>query len=70
MPLTQTHLNFVNDFLAEIVQGNAALFVGAGLSVPAGYVDWRNLLRPLAKDLEINIDLETDLVLATPYNSE
>jgi hypothetical protein len=42
-------------YLAELVEGNAAIFVGAGLSVPAGYVDWRALLRPLLKDLDLNI---------------
>lgn len=68
MPLTQTHINFVSDFLGEIIQGNAAIFVGAGLSVPAGYVDWRNLLRPLAKDLDLNIDLESDLVAVAQFH--
>lgn len=68
MALTQTHFNFIDDFLGEIVQGNTALFVGAGLSVPAGYVDWRNLLRPLAKDLDLNIDLESDLVALAQFH--
>lgn len=53
---------FVTDFLGEIVAGDAAVFAGAGLSVPAGYVDWRELVRPLAQELELDIDLESDLV--------
>ncbi|MHC2415533.1 NAD-dependent SIR2 family protein deacetylase [Bradyrhizobium diazoefficiens] len=60
--------NFITDYLAELVLGNAAIFAGAGLSVPAGYVDWRELLRPLAKDLELNIDLENDLVAFAQFH--
>ncbi len=53
---------FVTDYLGEIVAGDAAVFAGAGLSVPSGYVDWRELIRPLAEELDLKIDLETDLV--------
>jgi hypothetical protein len=31
--------NFIIEYLAELIEGNAAIFGGAGLSVPAGYVD-------------------------------
>jgi len=68
MPLDQTHFKFVSDYLAEIIQGNAAIFAGAGLSMPAGYVDWRGLLRPLARDLDLNIDLESDLVALAQFH--
>ena len=60
--------SFITDFLAELVLGNAAIFAGAGLSVPAGYVDWRELLRPLSKDLELNIDLESDLIAVAQFH--
>jgi NAD-dependent SIR2 family protein deacetylase len=60
--------NFITDYLAELVLGNAAIFAGAGLSVPAGYVDWRALLRPLSKDLELDIDLESDLVAVAQFH--
>lgn len=52
-------------------QGNLAVFAGAGLSMPAGYVDWKGLLRPLASELGIDIDRETDLVTIAQfyYNS-
>ncbi len=32
---------FIRDFLKEVREGNAAIFAGAGLSAPAGYVNWR-----------------------------
>jgi hypothetical protein len=59
---------FVTDYLAEIIDGNPAIFAGAGLSVPAGYVDWRALLRPLAYELGLNIDLESDLVAVAQFH--
>lgn len=40
----------------------AAAFVGAGFSVPAGYVDWKTLLRGIASELELDIDSESDLI--------
>lgn len=53
---------FLTDYLGEVVVGDAAVFAGAGLSIPSGYVNWRELIRPLAEELELRIDLETDLV--------
>jgi len=41
---------FIRDFLKEVREDNAAIFAGAGLSAPAGYVNWRDLLRPLAEE--------------------
>ncbi|GAA3099733.1 SIR2 family protein [Rhizobium viscosum] len=59
---------FIDNYFAEMVAGNAAVFAGAGLSVPAGFVDWRNLLRPLADDLDLDIDRETDLVAVAQFH--
>jgi hypothetical protein len=59
---------FITDYLAEIVEGNAAVFAGAGLSVPAGFVDWRELIRPLSAELELDIDLESDLVAVAQFH--
>lgn len=60
--------SFLKDYLAELVLGNAAIFAGAGLSVPAGYVDWRALLRPLSKELELDIELENDLISVAQFH--
>jgi hypothetical protein len=32
---------FLREFSKEVEEGNAAIFAGAGLSIPAGFVDWR-----------------------------
>lgn len=60
--------DFVADYLAEMLEGNAAVFAGAGLSVPAGYVNWKELLRPLSRELGLNIDLESDLVAVAQFH--
>lgn len=53
---------FIRDYSRAIKSGNAAVFAGAGLSRPSGFVDWKGLLREIADDLKLNIDRETDLV--------
>ncbi|SFG69461.1 SIR2-like domain-containing protein [Desulfotomaculum arcticum] len=48
--------------------GRAALFLGAGLSKPVGFFDWKELLREPAKELGLNVDKEHDLIgLAQMY---
>jgi len=37
--------NFIVEYVDEIDAGNAAIFAGAGLSVGAGAVSWKELLR-------------------------
>ncbi len=59
---------FLRDYLKELEAGNAAIFAGAGLSAPAGFVDWRELLRGLADELDLNIDLESDLVSVAQFH--
>ncbi len=59
---------FIDDYFSEIEAGNAAIFAGAGLSVPAGYVDWRELLRPLARELDLDLEFETDLVAVAQFH--
>jgi O-acetyl-ADP-ribose deacetylase (regulator of RNase III) len=42
--------------LQSVRQRRCVLFVGAGLSKPAGLPDWAGLLRDLAKDLRLDVD--------------
>ena len=64
-------IKFAKEFSKEIIENNAAIFAGAGLSVPVGYVNWIELLRPLAEELDIDINRENDLVsLAQYYKNE
>lgn len=62
-----TREQFVREYTKAIRQGNAALFAGAGLSRPSGFVDWKELLRPLAENVGLNIDCEHDLTAVAQY---
>ena len=52
----------IRKYTKAIREGNAAVFGGAGLSRPSGFVDWKGLLRPLADDIGLDVDRETDLL--------
>src|ERR1700676_1583973 len=60
--------HFVETFVKELEEENVAIFAGAGLSVGAGYVDWKKLLQPIAQDLELDIDQEHDLISMAQYH--
>jgi hypothetical protein len=60
--------HFVETFVKELEEDNVAIFAGAGLSVGAGYVDWKKLLQPIAQDLELDIDQEHDLISIAQYH--
>lgn len=60
--------SFIRDFVKYLSEGNAAIFAGAGLSRGAGFVDWKELLREIAKDLGLNIDEEYDLISIAQYH--
>lgn len=59
---------FIRDFSKELREENAAIFAGAGLSIPSGVVDWKGLLREIAEDLELDVDKESDLVRVAQYH--
>jgi Sir2- and TIR-associating SLOG family/SIR2-like domain len=59
---------FYRDVLENLQSNSLAIFAGAGLSKSAGYVDWKGLLRDIADDLGLNIDIEYDLVSIAQFN--
>lgn len=44
MEFTSEQKRFINEFVIEINNGDAAIFAGAGLSVSEGFVNWKGLL--------------------------
>ena len=58
---------FLREYVKAIRDGNAAVFAGAGLSRQSGFVVWKELLRPLAEDICLNIDEEFDLTSVAQY---
>lgn len=69
MPTGVAKATFLREFGRELVERNAVLFIGAGLSRPAGFVDWRELLREIATDLGLDIDRETDLLSVAQFHA-
>lgn len=63
----ETHVQLVRDFARDIEHGSAALFVGAGFSMPAGYPSWRGLLADIAHELRLDPQKEPDLAGIVQY---
>lgn len=58
----------LNTYQAALDRRSAAFFIGAGLSVPAGFVNWKELLREIASDLDLSVDKEHDLIAVAQYH--
>ncbi|MCO6505673.1 MAG: SIR2 family protein [Snodgrassella sp.] len=60
--------NLIKELVGELSANNLAIFAGAGLSVAAGFMDWKSLLQGLAEEINLNIDKEeNDLVSLVQY---
>ena len=59
---------FYSEYQKALDEGEAAVFVGAGLSTPAGFVSWKELLREIAEELDLDIDKESDLIALAQYH--
>ena len=53
----------------ELEEGNLAIFAGAGFSLDAGFVNWKDLLKPIADDLDLDVNKEWDLVTLAQYHT-
>lgn len=59
---------FINEYVEKLRQGTATIFLGAGMSKSAGFVDWRGLLKDLATELGLKIEDETDLISVAQFH--
>ena len=59
---------FLREYGQALRDGEAAAFVGAGLSRGAGFVDWKALLQEFAGDLHLDLEVEHDLTLVAQYH--
>ena len=59
---------FLREFTKELRNDNAAAFIGAGFSMPSGYVDWESLLKDIITDLGLDPKKEHDLVTVAQYS--
>lgn len=68
MEFTREQQSFINSFVTEINNGDAAIFAGAGFSASMGFVNWKELLRDFAEELNLNIDKEHDFISVAQYH--
>lgn len=59
---------FIREFTKELHSRNAAAFIGAGFSMSAGYVNWKDLLKGVVTDLGLDPEKEHDLVSVAQYS--
>lgn len=59
---------FINDYVKELNDGAASIFAGAGLSVSAGFVNWKDLMKEIADELGLDINKETDLISIAQFH--
>lgn len=59
---------FLRDIGKELLEDNVAIFAGAGMSAGSGFVNWKELLRPIADELGLDVDKEHDLVAIAQYH--
>jgi hypothetical protein len=68
----RTTSNSIETFVEEYVQAvhdqNAAVFAGAGLSIPAGLVDWKQLLKEIASEVGLDVEKEYDLISVAQFH--
>lgn len=67
LELTHEQRVFIKDFVKAIKNGNAAVFAGAGLSIPSGTMSWSELLVDIAEELELSGDNTTDMATLAQY---
>lgn len=59
---------FIKDFVNDLREDSAAVFAGAGMSKAAGHVDWPELLREIADELQLKVELEHDLIALAQFH--
>lgn len=67
-PSTNKFGGFYKEYIKAFDNRDAALFVGAGLSVAAKFKTWPELLRDVATGLNLDVDKETDLVALAQFH--
>ncbi len=59
---------FVEIYVQALQDQNAAIFAGAGLSIPAGLVNWKELLEDIAAEVGLDVHKEDDLVTVAQFH--
>ena len=67
MRMIGTAKEFIDSYSKAIMEGYSAVFGGAGLSVPSGYVSWKQLIEPFAQSLGLTTEKENDYLAIAQY---
>jgi len=59
---------FIRTYSEALSNHNAAVLIGAGLSIPAGLVNWKDLMRMIAAEIGLDVEKENDLVAVAQYH--
>ncbi|MBP0622873.1 SIR2 family protein [Cupriavidus consociatus] len=59
---------FIKSFVSDLEEDSVAIFAGAGMSKASGYVDWPELLRDIAAELGLRVELEHDLISLAQFH--
>ncbi|WP_285413661.1 SIR2 family protein [Variovorax sp. efr-133-TYG-130] len=59
---------FIKVFVKDLEENNVALFAGAGMSKSCGYVDWPELLRDIAAEIGLRVEMEHDLISLAQFH--
>jgi hypothetical protein len=60
--------SFVDAYVESLQDQSAAVFAGAGLSIPSGLVNWKDLLKDIARDIGLDVKKEEDLVTLAQFH--
>ena len=60
--------SFIETYVQAIRDQNAAVFAGAGVSIPAGLVNWKDLLKSIAREIGLDVKKEEDLVTLAQFH--
>jgi hypothetical protein len=60
--------SFIDRYVQALHDQNAAIFAGAGLSIPAGMVNWKGLLKNIAREIGLDVKKEEDLVTLAQFH--
>jgi len=58
---------FECEFTRAVIQGYASVFAGAGLSRASGHTNWKELIKPFAVEIGLDVEKEPDLVAVTQF---
>jgi hypothetical protein len=58
----------LGNFQRQVDEDAAAFFLGAGMSRPSGFVNWKELMREIAEELHLDINRETDLIALAQWH--